>query len=108
MLAIVAITPTDNARPTITTVKIFSNMMLPSLVGVALLPPPYVIHIISLLAVVNYFFKLLSKRRSSISETISVIKGIITAAHIMVRIIILVLSILAGNYFPPYVVHFTR
>lgn len=40
MLAIVAITPTDNARPTTTTVKIFSNMILPSLVGVALLPRP--------------------------------------------------------------------
>lgn len=33
MLAIVAITPTDNARPTTTTVKIFSNMILPSLMG---------------------------------------------------------------------------
>ena len=40
MLAIVATTPTDNARPTTTTVKIFSNMILPSLVGVALLPRP--------------------------------------------------------------------
>ena len=40
MLAIVATTPTDNARPTITTVKIFSNMILPSLMGVALLPRP--------------------------------------------------------------------
>lgn len=40
MLAIVATTPTDNTRPTTTTVKIFSNMILPSLVGVALLPRP--------------------------------------------------------------------
>lgn len=40
MLAIVATNPTDNARPTITTVKIFSNMILPSLMGVALLPRP--------------------------------------------------------------------
>lgn len=40
MLAIVATNPTDNARPTTTTVKIFSNMILPSLMGVALLPRP--------------------------------------------------------------------
>ena len=40
MLAIVATNPTDNARPTTTTVKIFSNMILPSLLGVALLPRP--------------------------------------------------------------------
>ena len=40
MLAIVATNPTDNARPTITTVKIFSNMILPSSMGVALLPRP--------------------------------------------------------------------
>lgn len=33
MLAIVATTPTDNARPTTTTVKIFSNMILPLIDG---------------------------------------------------------------------------
>lgn len=55
MLAIVATTPTDNARPTTTTVKILSNMILPSLMGVALLPRPtkYILPDLQLLS--NYF-----------------------------------------------------
>lgn len=68
MLAIVAITPTDNARPTTTTVKIFSNMILPSLVGVALLPRPMSYTLPDNRILSNYFLQGISKLLATASR----------------------------------------